>query len=275
MTNLKTALAFVAASATLVACNPSTNNTDGETQDQDTTAMADADNTAGDIVVNPLEHAKDFPGATLEIASITAEKAGADSAKVTVKYNVSNFELTAQTEHEHHMANSHDGQHIHFILDNEPYEALYEPEYSVTVPLNSEHYLMSFLSRSFHESIKTEEASKMVKFKVTADGKIEEQPDPGQPALFYSRPKGEYKGEETKTLLLDFFLVDGTIGADGNKVKAEINGQEFLLDQWVPYEILNLPMGENTVKLTLIDKDGNAVTGDNVSIERKFTLSAE
>jgi len=34
-------------------------------------------------------------------------------------------------------------------------------------------------------------------------------------------------------------------------------------------------MGENTFKLTLVDKDGNAVTGDNVSVERKVTLSAE
>lgn len=270
MTNLKTALAFVAASATLVACNPTTKNTDGETQD--TTALADS---VGSIAVNPLAHSKEFPGATLEIASITAEKVGSDSAKVTVKYDVSNFELTAQTEHDHHMANSHDGQHIHFILNNTPYEALYKPEYSVTVPLNSEHYLMSFLSRSYHEAIKTADASKLVKFKVTADAQIEELPDSGQIALFYSRPKGEYKGDDTKTVLLDFFVANGTLSADGYKVKADINGQEFILDQWVPYEITNMPMGENTVTLTLVDKDGNAVTGDNVSIERKIQLLAE
>ena len=132
MTNLKTALVFVAASATLVACNPTTNNTDGEVRDS--TALAD---TVGGIAVNPLAHAKEFPGATLEIASITAEKVGTDSAKVTVKYDVSDFELTAQTEHDHHMANSHDGQHIHFILNNEPYIALYTPEHRTTVALNS------------------------------------------------------------------------------------------------------------------------------------------
>src|SRR5690606_27610434 len=189
--------------------------------------------------------------------------------------NVSNFELTAQTEHDHHMANSHDGQHIHFILNNAPYEALYKPEYSVTVPLNSEHYLMSFLSRSYHEAIKTKDASKLVKFKVTADAKIEELPDPGQVALFYSRPKGEYKGEDTKTLLLDFFIANGTLSADGYKVKADINGQEFMIDQWVPYEIVNLPMGENTVKLTIVDIDAHAVTAHDVSVKTRITLTAE
>lgn len=252
------------------ACNNPTKNTAGEVKDS--TALKDS---VGAIAVNPIAHAKDFPEATLSISSITAEKIGTDSAKLNVKYNVHNFNLTEQTEHTHHMANSHEGQHIHFILDNTPYAALYKPEHTVTVPLNSEHYLMSFLSRSFHESIKTANASKLVKFKINADAKIEELPKVTEPSLFYSRPKGEYKGADTKTVLLDFFIENTTLAADGNKVKANINGQEFLLDQWTPYEILNLPMGENTIRLTLVDKDGNALTGDNVSVERTITLVAE
>ena len=128
---------------------------------------------------------------------------------------------------------------------------------------------MSFLSRSFHESLTTADASKLVKFKVEADGKIAELPTPTEPSLFYSRPKGDYKGEETKTLLLDFFVSNATLGADSFKVKANINGQDFTLDQWVPYEILNLPKGEATIKLTLVDKDGNPVTipaGESVTV---------
>ena len=267
MRTFKSALAVLAATAVLASCNNPTKNQEGEVKDS--TALAD---TVGAIAVNPLQHAKDFPGATLKIASLTSEKVGTDSAKITVKYDVQNFKLTEQTEHEHHMANSHDGQHIHFILDNTPYVALYKPEHTFTVPVNSEHYLMSFLSRSFHESLKTADASKLVKFKVGADAKIAELPTPTEPSLFYSRPKGDYKGEETKTLLLDFFVSNATLGADSYKVKANINGQDFTLDQWVPYEILNLPLGEATVKLTLVDKDGNAVTGDNVSVERKINL---
>ncbi|HMR18249.1 MAG TPA: hypothetical protein PKA53_03020 [Sphingobacterium sp.] len=264
MKNWKSVLAAVALSATIVACN---NTSTQKTATEDSAEQA--------ITVNAIAHAKEFPGATLNIASITSEKVGTDSAKITVKYDVQNFNLTEQTEHDHHMANSHDGQHIHFILDNKPYIALYKPEHSVTVPVNSEHYLLSFLSRSFHESIKTPEASKLTKFNVNADGVIEELPAPTEPSLFYSRPKGAYKGDDTKTLLLDFFVANTTLAADGHKVAAVINGQEFTLDQWTPYEILNLPMGETTVKLTLVDSDGNPVSGDNVSIESKVTLSAE
>lgn len=267
MKNFKSAIAVMAAAALFASCNTSTNNQDGEAQDS--TVLEDS---VGAIAVNPLDHAKEFPGATLKIAEMTAEKVGTDSAKITVKYDIENFQLTEQTEHDHHMANSHEGQHIHFILDNTPYVALYAPEHTFVVPVNSEHYLLSFLSRSFHESIKTEDASKLIKFKVESDATISELPAPTEPSLFYSRPKGEYKGEETDVLLLDFFVANTTLGADGHQVKAVINGQEFLLDQWVPYEILNLPKGENTVDLTLVDQDGNAVTGDNVSIESTIDL---
>ncbi|MBE8719473.1 hypothetical protein [Sphingobacterium pedocola] len=270
MKTWKSTLAILAVSAAVVSCNNTTKNSAGEAQDS--TALSD---TAGAVTVNALAHAKEFPGATLKIASLTSEKVGSDSAKITVKYDVQNFKLTEQTEHDHHMANSHEGQHIHYILDNKPYVALYKPEHSETIAVNSEHYLLSFLSRSFHESIKTPEASKLIKFKVNADGKIEQLPAPTAPSLFYSRPKGDYKGADTKTLLLDFFVVNVPMGADGLNVKATINGQDFTLDQWVPYEILNLPMGETSVKLSLVDKDGNMLNGDNVSVERKVNLNAE
>ncbi|MFZ4261019.1 hypothetical protein ACFRAE_03195 [Sphingobacterium sp. HJSM2_6] len=267
MKTLKSAFAVIAASLVLASCNNSTKNQDGGVKDS-----INLNDSLGAIAVNPLAHAKDFPGATLTVSSLTSEKLGTDSAKITIKYAVQNFNLTDQTEHNHHMANSHDGQHIHFILDNKPYVALYKPEHTFTVPVNSEHYLLSFLSRSFHESIKTADASKLQKFKVAANGKIEELPTPTEASIFYSRPKGDYKGDDTNILLLDFFVSNTTLGADGNKVKASINGQEFTLDQWAPYEVLNLPKGENTIKLSLIDKDGNAITGDNVSVERKINL---
>ncbi len=270
MNTLKAALALFTVSASIVACNPSTNNT--ATTAQDSTAMQD---TSASIMIHSLGHSKDFPGATLKIADISAVKVGTDSAKITVNYAVENFKLTEQTEHDNHLANSHDGQHIHFILDNTPYAALYKPTHSVTVPVNSEHTLMSFLSRSYHESIKTAEASKLIKFKVDADGKIVELPAPTDPSLFYSRPKGDYKGADTKQLLLDFFVSNTTLAADGHKVLVNVNGKDFTFDKWVPYEILNLPLGENVIKITLIDKDGKALTGENVSVERKINLTAE
>lgn len=264
---LRNTLFFTATLGILITASCNSSSKSSSSQD----SLANVD-TATATEVIPLPHAKEFPGATLAIASLTSEKLGNDSAKITIKYDVKNFNLTDQTDHEHHMANSADGQHIHFILDNTPYIALYKPEHTFTVPINSEHYLLSFLSRSFHESIKTTEASKLLKFKVNADGKVEEQNVPTEPSLFYSRPKGDYKGADTKSVLLDFFVVNTDISPEGNKVKAVINGQEFILDRWIPYEITRLPKGETTILLTLIDKDGHAFTGDNVTIERETKI---
>ena len=262
---IKTLSMLLIGSIALTSCDKKTDTTPTDT---------DSDSLKIDsVTVTPVAHSKEFPNAALEIAEITSEKVGTDSAKITVKYKVSNFNLTEQTEHDHHMANSAEGQHIHFILDNQPYVALYKPEHSTTLPLNSEHYLLSFLSRSFHESIKTTDAAKLIHFKIDADGKLTQSPSVTEPSLFYSRPKGEYKGEDAKTVLLDYYLLNTDIGTGGNKVKADINGQEFILDQWQPYEIKGMPMGENVIKLTLVDAEGNALTGDNVSVTRTITLS--
>ncbi len=257
----------VVAATTISSCNQSSTTSTNKEQ-SDTTMVAESA-----ITVNPVAHSKQFPNADLKVASITAEKVGTDSALLTVKYNVKNFTLTEHTDDSNamHMANSAEGQHIHFILDNSPYTALYKPENSVMVKLDSEHYLLSFLSRSYHESIKEPSAFVLKHFKIDNNGKVVELEIPKEPALFYSRPKGEYAGKDTENILLDFYLVNTKLD-DGHKVQAKINDATFVLDKWTPYEIENAPKGELKVELTLLDKEGNAMTGENKSITRTVTL---
>ncbi|MEM6831758.1 MAG: phosphopeptide-binding protein, partial [Bacteroidota bacterium] len=95
------------------------------------------------------------------------------------------------------------------------------------------------------------------------------------PHLFYSRPKGTYKGADTKKLMLDFYLLNAEISPEGNKVKAVINGKEFMIDEWAPYFIEGLPMGEVSIKLELIDAEGNFIEGPFNRVERTVTLAAE
>lgn len=227
-----------------------------------------------EIAITPIEDSKMFPGAKLMVTSQVAMSADADSVRFKTTYKVENFELTMHTEGHNgeHMANSGQGQHIHYILDNTPYAALYKPEHEVKLKKGSEHYLLSFLSRSYHESLKEKDAFVVEHFKISDKGTYEKLAVPTEPMLFYSRPKGEYKGADTKAILLDFFVVNTTLAKDGFKVKANVNGQDFLLDEWRPYQITGLPMGENVITLTLMDASGNAVSGENTSVERKITL---
>lgn len=248
--------------------------TSGGADSTDTTAAADsasADTSAAKLSIEPLTKSTAFPGASLKVTELKASKVSADSVKLDVKYAVSNFKLTQMTMDEHgDMANnSKQGQHIHFILDNKPYQALYKPEKSDTIGVG-EHYLMSFLSRSYHESIKEKDAFVLKHFKVDADGKITDLPAPTTPMIFYSRPKGKYEGKDLNYLLLDFYLVNTKLD-DGHKVKATINGQSFDIDKWQPYFIRGAKPGDLTVQVELQDKDGKTLTGENTTVERKVT----
>jgi len=259
-------IALALAATSFTACNSGSQSTENTDTDTDTVAT-------GEIQVVPVVDSKAFPGANLEISSITSEKVGTDSARITVKYDVKNFTLTEHTDDMNagHMANYKEGQHIHFILDNMPYVALYKPKNTAMVKLGTEHYLLSFLSRSYHESIKEKGAAVLKHFKVDENGALSELDLPTDPSLFYSRPKGEYTGADADRLLLDFYVWNTDL-KDGNKVKATVNGTDFMLDNWGPYEIVNAPKGEVTVDLALVDENGNALSGDNVSIRRTVTL---
>tara|TARA_Y200000002_G_scaffold32507_1_gene23960 strand:+ start:1016 stop:1723 length:708 start_codon:yes stop_codon:yes gene_type:complete len=168
-------------------------------------------------------------------------------------FNVSDYELGIQTltDFDYNLANSGKGQHIHFIVNNGPYSAHYENIFSKKLK-DSSNVILAFLSRSYHESVKNKNA-----FVLTQVG--EKNIDLNNEFLFYSRPKGTYKGVDTEKLLLDFYLVNTEISANGNKVRATIQDKEFIIEEWAPYYIEGLPKGEIKIKLELIDASGNLI----------------
>lgn len=190
-------------------------------------------------------------------------------------FGVTDYELGAQTpDAEQKMcANSGKGQHIHLIVDNEPYSAQYTAQFEYDIA-DGEHYLLAFLSRSYHESVKNPAAGMARKITV-ANKAITAMDNIEEPILFYSRPKGTYIGEkDTKKVMLDFYLANASLGVD-YKVKAEINGEEHIIDAWLPYYIEGLPMGENTVTLTLLDGQGNKVDAPLNPVTRTFSLQED
>ena len=169
-------------------------------------------------------------------------------------FDVKNYELGVQTEHDfkYNLANSKKGQHIHLIINNNPYSAHYTNKFKKKLdPDNG--VILAFLSRSYHESVKNKNA-----YIFTQYGDLEKI-DLDKQYLFYSRPKGTYTGQDTKKLLLDFYLVNTTISKNGNKVRATINGEEFLIDEWSPYYIEGLPKGQVKIKLELINSSGELI----------------
>jgi len=269
---------------TFTACN--SNQQNQEADGQNATAMQDSAATTNDapmpagevmskggLKVYGFNDSPKFPEAALKL---TAPAAGGTVAPGPVKfvYGLNNYQLTQMTpsSHAEQMANSHQGQHIHNIVDNEPYTAHYDTTFTKDMA-EGEHVVLSFLSRSYHESLKHKDAYDL---RVVTVGNPAQKTeiDLNAPNMFYSRPKGEYTGEETKRVMLDFYLVNTDLSPEGNKVRATVNGTEFMLDRWLPYAIEGLPMGENTIKLELLDIAGNVLPGPYNSVERTFTLKA-
>ncbi|HBK65939.1 MAG TPA: hypothetical protein DD000_21250 [Cyanobacteria bacterium UBA11166] len=171
------------------------------------------------------------------------------------------------------------GPHLHVILDDRPYIAVYD----TTQPLVLEnlsagtHTLRVFPVRPWHESFKNEGAYSQTTFHVFTKTP-DYNPDPALPLLTYSRPTGTYGAEP---IMLDFYLTNAplhlvaTENPDDNtadwRIRATVNGESFVLDRWLPIYLKGFKEGKNWVQLEFIDDMGNAI--DNVfnNTARVFT----
>jgi hypothetical protein len=231
--------------------------------------------TKGGITLTPFNDSPKFPSAQMRL-NVPVAGSTVPSGDVAFAYELTNYQLTKMTGgmHSSEMANSMKGQHIHNIVDNQPYTAHYDTKFTKPIA-DGQHVVLSFLSRSYHESLKHLGAYDL---RVITVGNL----PASTPALdfntkgqhlFYSRPKDTYTGPDAKKIMLDFYLVNTTLAPDGNKVRATINGTEFMLDQWLPYMMEGLPAGQATIKLELVDNGGTLIPGPYNSVTRTITVA--
>lgn len=159
------------------------------------------------------------------------------------------------------------GPHLHVILDNQPYQAVYDTSkplvFSDLEP--GTHTLRVFASRPWHESFKNDGAYDQVTFHLFSPT-LDNSPTVGTPQLTYSRPKGSYGAEP---IMLDFYLKDAPLhfvarqdSEDDIKdwrIRCTINGESFMFDQWQPVYLKGFKTGQNWLKLELLDEDGNLI----------------
>lgn len=201
-----------------------------------------------EITINKVQGSAPYSNSSLSLNNLNI-----NDNNYTFSFDVSDYILGMQSlkDFDYQLANSAKGQHIHFIVNNGPYSAHYEDTFTKQFE-DSSNVILAFLSRSYHESVKNSNA-----YILTQVGGNEI--DLNKEFLFYSRPKGTYKGVDTENLLLDFYLVNTEISDVGNKVRATINNTQFIINEWAPYNIKGLPKGEIKIKLELIDAFGNLI----------------
>ena len=202
-----------------------------------------------EITITKVQGSPEYPNAKLSL-----DKAkDIENHSYEFSFNVRDYKLGMQTlkDFDYQLANSAKGQHIHFIVNNGPYSAHYEDSFTKNIKKGN-NVVLAFLSRSYHESVKNPNAFVLTQI---GDNNI----DLNNEFLFYSRPKGIYKGADTQKLLLDFYLINTEISATGNKVKATIQDSEFIIDEWAPYYIEGLKKGNVSIKLELLNSKGELI----------------
>ena len=219
------------------------------------------------ITITKLEGSMAYENAKLSIKESLITEEGH-----LFSFDIENYELGVKSSKlfDYQLANSAKGQHIHFIINNGPYSAKYSKDFihNKWDQTNGNNVVLAFLSRSYHESVKNKNAF----FLTQIGGEVADKKDLSKELLFYSRPKGVYKGADTERVLLDFYLVNTSLSPNGNKVRVTIQDTKFLIDEWAPYYIEGLPKGEISITLELIDSKGDLIDSPFNPSERMVRL---
>ena len=250
---------------------------------EETNSATDSQNKEPKVAIEVGERSPAFPGAKARFTSLEDGDV-LDDNNVSVVVEVENYELGIQTDTSRakEIANSAKGQHVHIILDNDPYFADYEAgvPFDIGVLDEGPHTLVVFPSRSYHESVKSKDSVDIVNFYV---GKKEGEfmLDESKPTVIYSRPKGKYEGKDAEKIMLDFYIIN-IEPSDGYQIKYTIRKNEpdavehsITIKEWKPAFVTGLTSGEYIITLQLLDKDGNLVEGPFNNTERAVTIVAE
>ncbi len=218
-----------------------------------------------------------YPNARLTFASPDPGARYDEGETVEVRFSLSGYELSIPTPEgdERGIARAPDGQHLHFIINDRSYQALYDADEPVLLddlPAGT-HILRAFPGRDWHESVKTPGALAQ---RVIVVGDEEQAYPPAEewgPALIYSRPQGEYAGTDADSVLVDYVVTNARLSPDGFRVRLTINDEKaFVMSEWAPYLVTGLPDGEHTFRLELLGPDGNPVDAPFHPIERQVQI---
>lgn len=162
------------------------------------------------------------------------------------------------------------GQSVTTIIDNETIGEHGTGTFTENMT-EGQHVVLSFLTRANRESLKHRLAYDLRTLQI--GGGVPTKPfNPKAPHLFYNLPRGTYEGDEADKILLDFFVVGAALEEEGTQVRLTINKTDFTLSRWVTYTLEGLPMGPNTIKLELVNAQGNPIPGPFNSTTKTITL---
>ena len=241
--------------------NSNSNSNTNASKPAQTLSVVDTPQRIKDMMATRGEQDKAAP--TLKV---TAPKAGSTVTSSTVKVRV---ELAGDLKGYKPMKDpaTQMGNHIHVILDNQPYEAYYEigKPFELRNVSDGEHTLRVFPSRPWHESYKNEGAFQMVKFTVKNGAAETNKPvttNTGQQMSNANANTGVAKTKELPQPPEGKDMKESTAGAIDaakplltySRPKAEYKGAEadsIMIDFWLANAKLTGDGGEYRVRYSI------------------------
>jgi len=235
---------------------------------------------------------KRTPESETSMAVISIPKRGAfiKDNPVWVQTRIEGYPIGAgsQFDRANEVAVSKKGQTIHVIVDDRPYFPVFEPaldpfneegwyyetSYKFELPKldSGDHLVRILLARSFGECLKGESAFAATTFTV---GKASGSSiyDLSKPYITYNEPSNQMYLEEDMPVLLDFYVSNCELSADGYKVRLTVDGTTSrTLTAWQPYYIYGLKKGNHTIRLDLINSRGKQVSGPLSTSQQTITI---
>ena len=219
----------------------------------------------GQITLEKFNSDTLFANAKLELMKIELDSTN----NYSFNFKTSNFRLGEKTNNPFQLAASKKGQHIHFIINNNPYSAHYSPVVNKKLA-ESNNVILAFLARSFHESVKNNDAFYAARISNNKNQLIQTKIEDA--VLFYSRPKGTYSLEDSKKILLDFYIVNEQLLPDYN-INVSIDNQTFNVDTWSPFVIEGLKPGTHKIKIEITNQHGEKIDMPFNPSERTFVVT--
>ena len=166
------------------------------------------------------------------------------------------------------------GPHLNVLVDNEFYQAVYD----TTAPLDLEgltpgtHTIRAIATSAWDESFKNQEAYAQTTFHIFTKTPLTAPPSE-LPLLTYSQPTNTYGAEP---ILLDYFFTPGPEEPNsppqstdeqidsitqGWQVRATVNGEPFVFDQWEPIYLQGFKPGKNWIQIELLDENAHPIEG--------------
>lgn len=214
------------------------------------------------------------------------------SDNVRIQVKVSGFPLGVMTDNgrRQELANASIGQSLRVVIDNNQYfarsgpgvdpydedENYYDAMYKFKVPVSlsqGKHFLRVFPARSYGESLKKENNFAAAYFFIE-NNRVNQDVNLSDPYITFNEPSGYARLNEKDPILLDFYVSNCYLSADGYKVKVTIDKDVTrLISLWIPYYIYGLKRGNHTIRLRLVDKNLKQVPGLFNDVAREFNVN--